>query len=76
MGLQQVREATLIRHAYVRKAQQGSGIGGRLLDFLVEQSGGPICLTLAHLGPRYVRRRFPTITGMCAEIGLDLARPE
>src|SRR5687768_8839961 len=28
MGVQRVKDATLIRHAYVRSAQQGKGIGG------------------------------------------------
>jgi GNAT superfamily N-acetyltransferase len=31
MGVQRVKDATLIRHAYVRSAQQGKGIGGALL---------------------------------------------
>ena len=31
MGAQRVKDATLIRHAYVRTAQQGKGIGGMLL---------------------------------------------
>jgi N-acetylglutamate synthase-like GNAT family acetyltransferase len=31
MGLQQVRDVTLIRHAYTRTAEQGRGIGGALL---------------------------------------------
>ena len=31
MGVQRVKDATLIRHAYVRSAQQGQGIGGKLL---------------------------------------------
>jgi L-aspartate oxidase len=39
-----------------------------------EQTGGPVFLTLAHLDPDYVRRRFPTIAEICARIGLDLAR--
>ena len=39
-----------------------------------EETGGPVFLTLTHLDPDYVRRRFPTITAMCAQIGLDLAR--
>lgn len=34
MGLQQVRDVTLIRHAYVRSAHQGRGIGGALLEAL------------------------------------------
>src|SRR5262249_52765886 len=40
----------------------------------VEETGGPVFLTLAHLDADYVRRRFPTITAMCAQVGLDLAR--
>src|SRR5712672_4343935 len=32
MGIQEVLDVTLIRHAYVRTASQGSGIGGRLLS--------------------------------------------
>lgn len=38
MGLQVVRDVTLIRHAYVRRAVQGEGIGGALLDALRVQS--------------------------------------
>jgi L-aspartate oxidase len=39
-----------------------------------EQTGGTVYLTLAHLDPDYVQRRFPTIAAMCAGVGLDLAR--
>ncbi len=42
MGLQQVRDVTLIRHAYVRRAYQGRGIGGRLLTTLIAQTTGPL----------------------------------
>ena len=42
MGIQHVRDVTLIRHAYVRTAHQGRGIGGALLDFLEEQARGPL----------------------------------
>lgn len=42
MGLQQVRDATLIRHAYVRTAHQGRGIGAALLKFLADRSTGPL----------------------------------
>ena len=42
MGIQRVRDATLIRHAYVRSAHRGTGIGGRLLQFLIGQAGGPL----------------------------------
>ena len=38
MGLQVVRDVTLIRHAYVRRANQGEGIGGALLEALRTQS--------------------------------------
>jgi GNAT superfamily N-acetyltransferase len=34
MGLQQVRDVTLIRHAYVRSDRQGEGIGSKLLAHL------------------------------------------
>jgi len=42
MGIQQVRDVTLIRHAYVRSAQQGRGIGGALLGFLADRAAGPL----------------------------------
>ena len=34
MGIQDVDDVTLIRHAYVRTADQGRGIGGHLLETL------------------------------------------
>ncbi|HWH39545.1 MAG TPA: GNAT family N-acetyltransferase [Usitatibacter sp.] len=40
MGSQPVRDATLIRHAYVRTARQGQGIGGALLEHLVARASG------------------------------------
>jgi N-acetylglutamate synthase-like GNAT family acetyltransferase len=42
MGLQKVRDATLIRHVYVRPAYQGRGIGGALLATLAGQISGPL----------------------------------
>ena len=42
MGLQDVRDVTLIRHAYVRTAHQGRGIGSALLGFLVDRATGPL----------------------------------
>jgi len=42
MGIQHVRDVTLIRHAYVRTAHQGQGIGGALLSFLAHQTTGPV----------------------------------
>jgi GNAT superfamily N-acetyltransferase len=38
MGIQKVRDATLIRHAYVRSAHRNRGIGSALLAALVRQS--------------------------------------
>ena len=42
MGIQYVRDTTLIRHAYVRIAYQSRGIGGALLSSLAEQATGPL----------------------------------
>jgi len=42
MGVQPVRDVTLIRHAYVRTSQQGRGIGGALLEHLTAQRSGPL----------------------------------
>ena len=42
MGIQPVHDVTLIRHAYVRTAHQGRGIGGALLTSLVGQATGPV----------------------------------
>jgi L-aspartate oxidase len=39
-----------------------------------DTTGGMVFLTLAHLDPAYVTKRFPTIAAMCGQIGLDLAR--
>jgi GNAT superfamily N-acetyltransferase len=36
MGLEPVKDTTLIRHAYVLPAHQGKGIGSRLLRHLIE----------------------------------------
>jgi len=42
MGIQHVRDVTLIRHAYVRTAHQGRGIGAALLKFLADQTTGAL----------------------------------
>ena len=42
MGLQPVRDVTLIRHAYVRTAHQRKGLGGKLLAFLAAQTTSPL----------------------------------
>ncbi len=41
MGIQEVQDVTLIRHAYVRTAQRGKGIGGKLLSELKQKAGRP-----------------------------------
>jgi len=42
MGLQVVRDVTLIRHAYVRSAHQHQGIGGALLNALRSRAKGRV----------------------------------
>lgn len=44
MGIQQVQDVTLIRHAYVRTAKRNQGIGRRLLLHLQKQTGRPILI--------------------------------
>jgi GNAT superfamily N-acetyltransferase len=44
MGIQDVQDVTLIRHAYVSTARQGQGIGGRLLVELRQQTVRPILI--------------------------------
>ena len=44
MGLQQVQDVTLIRHAYVRTSRQKRGIGGHLLSHLRELASGPVLI--------------------------------
>jgi len=39
MGIQDVDDVTLIRHAYVEPAVQGRGVGSRLLEHLVRSAG-------------------------------------
>ena len=41
MGIQHVRDVTLIRHSYVRTAEQGQGIGGNLLAHLLTTTSRP-----------------------------------
>ena len=44
MGLQQVRDVTLIRHAYVRTSSQKRGIGALLVSHLRELAKGPVLI--------------------------------
>ena len=42
MGLQEVQDVTLIRHAYVLTARRNQGIGERLLSHLKTRTEGPL----------------------------------
>ena len=42
MGLQPVKDVTLIRHAYVASARRGEGIGSKLLNHLLQMTAGRI----------------------------------
>ncbi|MDH4064687.1 MAG: GNAT family N-acetyltransferase, partial [Acidobacteriota bacterium] len=42
MGLQDVGDVALIRHAYTRTARQGNGLGRALLDHLQAVTGRPM----------------------------------
>jgi GNAT superfamily N-acetyltransferase len=65
MGIQPVRDVTLIRHAYVRQSHQGRGIGGTLLDLLISQASGPLLVgtwAAAHWAIRlYERHGFKLV---------------
>lgn len=44
MGIQPVKDVTLIRHAYVRTERRNQGIGGRLLSALLTQTDRPVLI--------------------------------
>jgi len=44
MGIQDKEDVTLIRHAYVRTAERGKGIGGKLLAHLVPLAAHPLLI--------------------------------
>jgi len=44
MGLQEVMDVTLIRHAYVLTSRQRRGIGESLLSHLLEVANGPVLI--------------------------------
>ena len=44
MGIQDVEDVTLVRHAYVRTAQRSKGIGGRLLSELRTLTPRPVLM--------------------------------
>ena len=44
MGIQDVDDVTLIRHAYVRPTAQRGGVGGRLLRSLLSKAAAPVLI--------------------------------
>ena len=44
MGIQRVKDVTLIRHSYIRMTAQGQGVGSELLSFLSNQTTRPILI--------------------------------
>ncbi len=44
MGIQEVLDVTLVRHAYVRSALRRRGIGGRLVEHLKSLTGRPLLI--------------------------------
>jgi N-acetylglutamate synthase-like GNAT family acetyltransferase len=44
MGIQRVKDVTLIRHSYIRVMAQGQGVGSKLLSFLSKQTTRPILI--------------------------------
>jgi GNAT superfamily N-acetyltransferase len=44
MGIQDVKDVTLIRHAYVRTEHRGSGIGRKLLTYLNQLTMRPVLI--------------------------------
>jgi N-acetylglutamate synthase-like GNAT family acetyltransferase len=59
MGLQDVKDVTLIRHAYVRTRRQRSGIGGALMEALVGRTRRPLLVgtwAAAHWAIRFYER--------------------
>lgn len=44
MGLQDVGDVTLVRHAYTRTDRQGRGLGSALLKHLLGQTGRPVLI--------------------------------
>ncbi len=44
MGIQDVKDVTLIRHAYVRTSTRGKGVGGQLLAHLLTLTKRPVLI--------------------------------
>ena len=66
MGLQDVQDVALIRHAYVVTASRGRGIGGRLLEFLLGETARPVLVgtwAAATWAIRFYERHGFALTG-------------
>jgi N-acetylglutamate synthase-like GNAT family acetyltransferase len=66
MGLQKVRDVTLIRHAYVRPSHQSRGVGGKLLTHLMAQTNTPVLVgtwAAAHWAIRFYERHGFRLVG-------------
>ena len=60
MGIQHVKEVTLIRHAYVRTATQNQGVGSSLLTALRTKTSRPILIgtwAAAHWAVHFYEKR-------------------
>lgn len=68
MGIQNVRDATLIRHAYVVSGHQGRGIGSALLTTFIRQSKGQL------LVGTWAAAEWPFVS--IGGMGFDLFRPK
>ncbi|MFA5257758.1 MAG: GNAT family N-acetyltransferase [Opitutales bacterium] len=44
MGIQDVQDVALIRHAYIRTSERGKGVGGLLLAHLLKQTDRPVLI--------------------------------
>lgn len=70
MGLQHVRDVTLIRHAYVRPSHQSRGIGGALLKQLASLTDRPVLIgtwAAAHWAIRFYERHGFRVVGPVEE---------
>lgn len=67
MGIQEVKDVTLIRHAYVRTGDRRQGVGGRLLAHLRGMTSRPILIGTwadASWAVRFYRKHgFTLVTG-------------
>ena len=61
MGLQAVRDVTLIRHAYVRRGYQGRGIGAALLTALRVRATGPLLVGTCTVSLRLIGVNSPLL---------------